>query len=187
MKKMLKCGIAFMLCFAMMMLAACGGSNGPSDAVSKSLDELKKSEISDSALGNADASLNDNTKEAYKAFMEKLHDFDYEITDEKISDDGESADVTVKITTYDFGNAYLDTYEELLQKNDPDKITQDMLYGTMFKKMSELKDKKYSEKITVKCTKSDDEWKPSLNGNAQFQNALFGGTIKIVSELANNK
>lgn len=181
MKELLALMLVVVTVFA---LAGCGKKDSPTTAVETALNELKESEITDTLLDTSQANLSDDVKKSYKEFMEKLHEFDYEIVKESISDDGDSATVEVKITTYSFGNAYLNSYEEIIEKHEVSEITGDILYGNLFKNMSELEDKNFTKTVTIDCKKPDDKWTAELNGNRAFQNAIFGDLIEILTELA---
>lgn len=185
MRSSMKKIIALMLVvITALMLAGCGKKDSPTTAVETALDNLKESEITDTLLDSTGETLSDEVKESYRDFMKKLHDFDYEVVDEQIADDGESAIVKVKITTYSFGNAYLDSYEEVVEKYKIPEITPDILYGTFFKKMSELEDKNYTETVKIDCKLKDDKWVAELDSNRELQNAMLGDAIEILTELA---
>lgn len=171
-----------MLVLMTLMLAGCGKAT-PSDAVSDALDELKTAEVGDLlALDNME--LSEDTTEAYRDFLTKVSGFDYEITGETVAEDEQSAVVDVTITTYAFGDAFLDAYEELYQTYDASEINTDVIYKAVFDKLNSLEDKSSSYSIKIECEKKDDKWVAKLDDNGKFNNAILGDMVYVLKELA---
>ena len=169
---------------AVMLLAmtACGKS-GPSDQVESDIKDFQKSDVAEALVDEKD--LSDENKESYTEFLKMLRDFDYSIEDEQIAEDGNSATVKLVITSYDFGTAYLDTWDEIIASKKKFKDDNDF-YRVFFENMLGLKDKSYVSEVTVTCTKNEDgNWTSDLAKNSAFAEAVFGGMIGIVNELAN--
>lgn len=165
-------------------LSSCKSAD-PSAQVEKDIDTLKDAELSTKLLESGVIDIGDEAKESSRLFFDKIMDFDYEIVDEKLSDDETEADVVIEISSYDFGTKYLDVWGDISEG----KLTasdEDELYKVFFDEMSKLEDKTLKTKITVHCKKSDDgEWQTDLLSNSDFQEALLGGLMDIVTELAN--
>ncbi len=166
----------------MMSLAACGAES-PSRQVKRDIKDIQKAEISSTLFDSEDSGFDEDEKEGYKDFLGKLSDFDYEIVEEKISEEGEIAVVTVDITTYDFGTAYLDSWDEVASGKVKNGET---FYTLFFGKISELEEKNFTTRIAVNCSKNDKGgWTTDLASNADFRKAIFGDLIDVVSDLAN--
>ena len=153
MKNLRKMTIAVLALTMIFAFSACTKSNTPTVVVEKQMQQIKD-EQSETELSSlvSDASIAKKYKKQYQKLLEKIQDFDYEVTDEKI--DGDSATVTVKITTYNFGKAYQEMYEQISKDAAAGKIssstdTTNYIYKLMFSKMNGLKDKDYSKKVTV--------------------------------------
>jgi hypothetical protein len=172
-------------------LAACGADAKPSDQVKADLDEIKSEEIDDEFLTSVfnDKDLQKKYGDDYSKLLKKVQEFDYEIVKENISDDGNSATVSVKITTYDFGKAYKATYEQVIKDASSGKITsstdiESYVYKMMFKKMDALKKKNYTTTVKVKCDKDeDDNWETDIDDNDDMRDAVLGGMISAVDNV----
>lgn len=121
--------------------------------------------------------------------LEKMLDFDYELSNEKI--DGDKATVDVKITTYNIGNAFTAfmtdyfTQAFALAFSDASDEQMEELANTIFEtKMNELKDKDYSETVTLNLVNKDDGWKiVKIKNGGDFYNAISGGLVKAFENL----
>ncbi|MGN0674078.1 MAG: hypothetical protein ACI4KJ_06565 [Anaerovoracaceae bacterium] len=169
---------------AMLVLSACGGSS-PSKAVSDQLDKIKSAEMGEALASVVDsAELSDDNRKLYESFVKNLHDFDYEITDEEISSDGDKATVSVKITTYDFGKAYLDAYEEIITDMGSGSFNADKMYENLFGSLSGVEEKNFEETVNVTCRKNDSgDWESDVTTNSVLVNAIFGGLQSVVEDM----
>lgn len=170
---------------AMLVLSACGGSS-PSEVVSDQLDQIKSAEMGEALASVVDnAELSDENKALYESFVEKLHDFDYEIVDEEISSEGDKATVSVKLSTYNFGKAYLNAYEEILLGLGSGNISNEKLYNVLFTSLSEVEEKSLKETIEVDCYKNDSgDWETDLTTNTVLINAIFGNLQSIMEDFS---
>ena len=105
-------GLAVMLC--VLLLSDCSSMNGAEKKVSKELSALRESQTTGSEVLELRDSLSDSGRENFDGFLEKLRDFDYEISgsEESKAEDDASTIVNVKIKTYDFGREYLAVWTE---------------------------------------------------------------------------
>lgn len=192
MKNLRKITIAVLALTMIFAFGACTKSNTPTVVVEKQMQQIKD-EQSETELSSlvSDASIAKKYKKQYQKLLEKIQDFDYEVTDEKI--DGDSATVTVKITTYDFGKAYQEMYEQISKDAAAGKIssstdTTNYIYKLMFSKMNGLKDKDYTKKVKVKCTKDDDgTWDTNILDDSSIEDAILGGVMTIVNKSSSSK
>ncbi|MBQ0005057.1 MAG: hypothetical protein KBS68_04250 [Clostridiales bacterium] len=165
-------------------LTACGTGTA-SDQVKKDIKEIQNAEISTSIFDDEDSEFTDADKEAYGVFLERLSDFDCEIGEEIISEDGNSATVELSVTTYDYGTAYLDVWDEIVDGKV--KINEETtFYTVLFAKFNELDDKDFTTKVIINCTKDEDgNWSTDIADNTEFKKAIFGDLVQVVSSLAN--
>ena len=164
----------------MLGLTACGRT--PSEQVKKTLKDFKSSELGGGELNLDESGLDKEILDKYVKVLEKEKEFNFKIKSEEIAEDEKSAVVTVTITTYDFGLAYLDTWDEIIASgNREEKV----LYNTMFDKMLALDTKTYTKDVAINCTLKDGKWKTDIAKNTAFKNAIFGGVPELVQEFAN--
>ncbi|MCR5034343.1 MAG: DUF5105 domain-containing protein [Clostridia bacterium] len=124
-----------------------------------------------------------------KILLPKMLDFDYELSNEKI--DGDKATVDVKITTYDIGSAFSafmsDYFAQALTLafgGASDEQIEELANTIFESKMDELKEKTYSETVTLDLVKKDDVWKVAeIDEDSEFLNALSGNMIKTLDKL----
>jgi len=182
-------GLALVLMLALAVMCGCADRSGASEKVSKELDSLKSSDFTGSELTELRNSLSDEGKEDFDSFAAKLRDFDYEISDVSKSDDSEdeSTLVTVKIKTYDFGKEYLSEWTDYLKehKEGPD-ADETAFYEDLFERLSELDDKDYIRKVGIVCIEPIDngEWIANVKENEELQDAIFGGMLGEMKDLA---
>lgn len=173
-------------------LVACGGAKepSPSDAVKEQL-EAKRSELDTSEIGaffEEGAEVPEELKAELTTFLERLKGFDFEVTGEKIADDGQSATVDVKITTYDFGKAMSESIGDILGSvfatvfsgGTPDEST---VMHEMVKALNAPDKKEYSKTVAIECTKEDDKWIAEIDDNADLMDAVTGGLEAAIEEL----
>ena len=181
-KKILLAGLVFAMVLAM---TACGKNSTPSESVESELKAVQNESISDlekTMPNTMDSSYSDD----WKSFLKKIQKFDYKIKDEKIK--GNKATVTVTIKTYDFGNAYQETYNQIVQDAQSGTITSSTdvtkyVYDLMFKNLLAVDKKTYSKDVVINCKKNDDgEWETDVQSNEQFLNAIMGGLEDKIAE-----
>ncbi len=182
MKTIKKLVFAVLTATMLLSLAACGEDTASSQ-LKKDISDFKKADIAGTLID--ESSLSDENKAAYKDFIKMTQDFDYTISDEKISEDGNSATVKLEITSYDFGTAYLDAWDAVIASKK--KLSEENeFYTVFFEQVEALEDMDYVSDVTIKCTKGDDgKWTTDLASNSDFRNAIMGDMINIVKELAN--
>ena len=179
--------IISMLVLVMFALTACGGKK-PSDVVEDNLKQVKTENASSSVtkLFN-DSSLEQKYGKDYEKFIKKVQDFDFKIKGEKV--DGKKATVDVEIKTYDFGNAYKETYNQVVSDAKGGKINsstniKDYVYNLMFQKLNGVKDKAYTKTVKINCTKDDKgNWKTDINSNIDFLDAMMGGMFTAIKSV----
>lgn len=183
-KKILLAGLVFAMAFAM---AACGKNATPSESVESELKAVQNESISDlekTMPNTMDSSYSDD----WKSFLKKIQKFDYKIKDEKIK--GNKATVTVTIKTYDFGQAYQNTYNQIVQDAQSGTITSSTdvtkyVYDLMFKNLLAVDKKTYSKDVVINCKKNDKgEWETDVQSNEQFLNAIMGGLEDKIAEMS---
>lgn len=170
--------LALMLCFT-----GCKKTT-PSESVEKDLKDLQSEAVKDVDLpyineNNADS---EELKDNYIKWINMIQEFDYKIKDEKVSKDGKSATVRVKISTYNFGNAYKEVGKQIKQDIDSGKINRDTnidkyVIGEFLPKALALKDKDYTKEILIKCSQDKKEWKNDIYDNEDFKDAILGGML----------
>ena len=124
-----------------------------------------------------------------KTLLPKMLDFDYELSNEKI--DGNKATVDVKITTYDIGSAFTafmaDYFTQAITmafEGASDEEIEKLANTTFESKMAELKEKTYSETVTLNLVNKDDVWKVAkIDDDSEFLNALTGNMIKALDQI----
>lgn len=198
--------ITVILCLAMVLgLCACGAQS-PTDATNEFMKAIKekdadalKTVYADGAIDlmkeakQSDSSgVNDELAKIYnKELEEKLFDFDYDVSNEKVDED--KATVDVKIKTYGFGKAYVDLMEEYIEqlyKLAMDGKTDDEINKEAAEMLSaKLKDMKkdYEKTVTLPLSKKDDKWVvDSIKTNIDFYDVLTGGMLDSLKSLGNS-
>lgn len=189
MKNFKKLMISVLAISMVLSMAACGKANTPTTVVEKQMQELKDEKV-ETELSSlvSDASVAKKYGDDYKKLLKKIQDFDYEVSDEKV--EGDSATVTVKITTYNFGQAYKDMYNQVVQDANNGKITSSTdltsyIYKMMFQKMNALDKKNFKTSVKVKCTKNEDgDWETNIDNNSDVEDAILGGVISLSNQNA---
>lgn len=177
--------LAILLVIAPAVLASCdSGTNEYAEAeaeVASELDALKSG--SGEVPVTADFS-EDVTEAMLKAYAEKLRDFDYVIAGSGKSEDGSSVIVTVSITTCDFGSVYLETWNDRMQIEE-DQRYDSQFYGDLFTRFASLSVKNYTGQASIVCTRDEKgKWTSDLKTNPELINAISGGMVAEMTELA---
>lgn len=170
----------FALATVLMLILAmtgCGKDLTASDYVKAELDAVKGNS-GDSLIqeGVKDTEF-DYTDTAIDGFISKLQEFDYQVIGEK--DGGDTATVTVKITTYPFGEVYEKNFKEESKGIDAGNLGEadkTKLDNTILKDLANVKDKTYTQEVNIECHKDGGEWVGNFE-TVDFMNALFGGLI----------
>lgn len=192
MKNLRKITIAILTLTMLFGFCACTKSNTPTVVVEKQMQQIKEEQV-ETELSSlvSDSSIVKKYKKDYQKLLKKIQDFDYEVTKEKIN--GDSATVTVKITTYDFGKAYKQMYQQISKDAAAGKITSSTdttsyVYKLLFSKMNALEDKDYSTTVKVKCTKDDDgTWSTNILDDSTIEDAILGGVMTIANSTSSSK
>lgn len=171
---------------ALSLLAGCGAKQSPSDAVSEWMEAFKSGSVNEAS--SISASLAGASEEDMKLFLKKAQDLDYEIVEEKLADDGKSATVKVKITTYDFGAGMTNFVDKMMQDAMSGKITEkdvttEKLISRMIAEMTALEDKDYEKEVVANLTLDDKTWKPDIESNAEFLDAVLGGLLTAAKDM----
>ena len=174
-------------------LVSCGDTT-PTDALSADLDEIKAEEIDDKmvaeAFGADGKELTKQYGKKFKGFLEKMQEFEYEVKDEKISDDGNSAVVKVEIKAYDFGSAFEKTMDRVINDATTGKITANddieaYVFGVFFDETNKV-DKKVTNVVEINCTKDDDdEWETDIDDNEKLTDAVLGNMMSVAGSEGN--
>lgn len=187
MKKFRRITIAVLMASMVLALGACGRSNTPIAVVEKQMQQVKeeqmKTELSSLV---SDKNVAKKYQKEYKELVEKIQDFDYEVKDEKV--DGDAATVKVQITTYNFGTAYKEMYQQVVKDTNSGKLTSktdlnDYIYKMMFNKMNALTKKDYKKTVSIQCTKNEDgDWETDVDTNSDLKDAMLGGIMTLSSQ-----
>lgn len=190
MKNLKKITIVAFALVIIFSFAACKKAS-PKEVVEKELKNIQTESVDnvDIPLVNKDTSEDKGLKEKYTNWIKMLQKFDYKIGEEKISKDGKTATVQIKLTTYNFGEAYKGMYNQLIEEAKAGKITSSTdikkyTFDLMFDKMLALKDKEYSKDVIIKCTQNDGKWTTDIRGNQDFTDAMLGGMMTEASAVA---
>ena len=181
---------ALMLCLLMMvMTAACEAKSDAEKKVAAELDALKISESTGSEVSDLRDSLSDEGRQNFDAFLNKLRDFDYEITGVSEDTESDTTAVTVRIITYDFGREYLAEWTEYLKTHDDVVAADDELidfYEELFARLAAIEKKECIKDVEITCVKPLDngEWIANIKDNEKLQDAVFGGMLSEMKTLA---
>lgn len=201
MKKILSLVLVVALCLS---LGACnkGGQtkeNTPSVSVSKFLDGFKandaeaiKATYSGDNFDVADlAGLKDGSeseKAIAEALIGKILDFDYTISDEKITED--TAIVEVKFNTFDLGKVmqnFITDYMNKVISQAANGLSEDEIEKKAiesFKKYLDKAKKDFSETVSLPLTKVDGKWMiDAIDETSNIINVLSGNNIELILKL----
>lgn len=189
--------LSLALLFTIITFTGCGKS--PTEVTTAYLDALKAQDFKTAAqYYDGDISKLDltNRKElntdAFQSknvttLLNKLFSFEYTLSNEKITGDTATVDVTVK--TYNFGNVVEESIQEYFKEmfssilNPP---TEEESYAIMEKilmKKMESASFDYVKTASLKLTKGKDGWKiDELNEKDEFINALSGGLMDLANQ-----
>ena len=117
-------------------------------------------------------------------YADKLRDFDYEIVGSREDGDEEYAVlVTARITTYDFGTVYLQTWKDYMAIDEDSRI-ESQFYTDLFTRFASLSAKNYTSDVDILCVPDGDGWKTDVKTNEALMNAISGGLVEQMRDLA---
>ncbi|MBP3895022.1 MAG: hypothetical protein J6D07_01000 [Mogibacterium sp.] len=152
------------------------------------LNEIKTADNSDAAIKSFIELAGTEDEELLGGYLTKLRDFDYEILGSKKDENDENAViVTVRVSTYDFGNAYLSTWKEFLEMDEYHEGTQnDLFMRSLMYQCTALNSKDFLTDVDVVCTDPDGSgnYETDLKSNDEMMNAISGGMMEQIKLLA---
>lgn len=195
---------ALMMCICSAIAFTGCGTPSPSDTAKTFLDALKAQDTETMATVYAAKDLDvenglfgDTSEEDTllsgesfeKLFMDKILDFDYTITNEKI--DGDKATVTVEITTYPMGDTFTQVYGELMTQiwglafsDASDEDVNAVIEGIFTKHWNAMTEKTYKGSADLTLSKTDDGWQvDEIKDDSDFLNAVTGNMVKVIEAL----
>ena len=154
--------------------------------VAKELDAIKTADHSDESLKvftqDVEGELDGTILEGY---IEKLQEFDYEILESsKIEDEDNSVNVKVRITTYDFANAFLKTWNDHMSQEETNRW-QSQFYSFLLLRLASVSTKDHVSDVDVVCVdeKGDGNWTTDLKSNEELMDAIAGGMLSEIKNL----
>ena len=130
------------------------------------------------------------TKVYEENLVPKMLEFEYELSNEKVDGDKATVDVTVK--TYQMGSAFTAFFGEymtqafaLVFSDTSDEQMSALAANILTSKLDNMTGKTYEKTATLSLIKKDDKWLvDSVEGNKDVLNALSGGLVDAVSNMA---
>lgn len=184
MKKSIKRIAIILMSFAIIFSFTACKKTSPSEVVEKDLKDLQSESVKEVEVPyvNKDNADSKELEDKYLKWINMIQKFDYKIQDEKISKDGKTATVRVKISTYDFGNTYKEVAKEIKEGIDEGKINKDTdidsyVIDQFLTKALQLKDKTYTKEVIINCKKASKDWEDDIYNNEDFQDAILGGML----------
>lgn len=180
--------LALIMIFA---LSACK-KESPSEVVEKELKDIQTEDVKDLDVPfmDEDSAESKGITEKYNTWLKKIQKFDYKILSEKTDKKKGTATVKVKLTTYNFGAAYKEAYDQVVADAKDGKVTsatdvEKYTFNIMFDKMNAVKDKDYKKTIDIKLKydKDDKEWDSDMDNNQEFVDAMLGGMMTQISAI----
>lgn len=152
--------------------------------VSEELEAIKTAEPSDETLKSLTSVAGDFDGAMLDGYLDKVKEFDYEITNSRKGEEDNTCIVTVKITTYDFANEYLRAWNEYMEVEEGDRW-QSQFYSFLLLRLGSVTNKDYVEEVDIICTdaKGDGNWTTDIKTNDRLNNALSGGMMDEVKRL----
>ena len=184
MKKSIKRIAIILMSFAIIFSFPACKKTSPSEVVEKDLKDLQSESVKEVEVPyvNKDNADSKELEDKYLKWINMIQKFDYKIQDEKISKDGKTATVRVKISTYDFGNTYKEVAKEIKEGIDEGKINKDTdidsyVIDQFLTKALQLKDKTYTKEVIINCKNANKNWEDDIYNNEDFQDAILGGML----------
>ena len=183
--------LAAAVVMAVMLLTGC--SKEPEsypeaeEYVKEQLEAIKNADADDGIIKSLTEDVSGDFDGAMlEGYIDKLKEFDYEIIDSSKakSEEGTAAAVTVRITTYDFGNEFLKAWNEHMSQDEEDRW-QSQFYSFLLIRLSSVSSKDFTSRINVICTDANDDgnWKTDIKGNEDLMNAISGGMMNEIKNL----
>ena len=131
--------------------------------------------------------------------MTKWYDFDYQVTGETISEDGTTATVDLKITTYDMKTVFNNFYQEYMGQaleqfsgNSNNVTTEDynrLAAEILKEEIDKATEKDYTGETSLNLTKTDGRWIVDKIGdeNRDFQNTITGGFMDVLQDVVDTQ
>ncbi|MGN0701943.1 MAG: hypothetical protein ACI4KL_02055 [Lentihominibacter sp.] len=124
-----------------------------------------------------------------KELKDKMLDFDYTLSNEKINDD--KATVNVEVTTYALGKAMTSTMVKYIEEALPlafsgasEEELEKMMNDIFEEELGALTDKTYTAKATINLVQQDGKWKVSeIDDEGELMNALSGDLVNAIKEI----
>lgn len=194
--------------FAMgVLLVGCIGGPAPGSPTQVATDFIKAVKAQDAATmakyydGEIDEGMFDMMKilededvspamqAAAKKLADKVADFDFKVSNEKI--EGDKAHVDVEVKTYNFGSFFSDVFSDVVGSaftmalaggdNFDETQIESVLLSSLNDNMDKLKEKSYTTTVPLYLTKTSDGWKvQELDDN--FMDAVLGGLISTLGD-----
>lgn len=191
---------AALLVLCVLLLAGCGENKAAESQAAQDIEDMRYVELDQETNAELESMLSDQGREFLEMFLGKAGEFDYTITGSDEADD--NVIVHVRITTYDFASEYLRSWSEFLEESDSavsaagaedskDTAKQEKaydsakLYETLFRNLSNVQNKDYTANVDITCMKGEDgAWKSDAASNAALRDAILGGMIREIRQLA---
>ncbi len=169
---------------AALMLSACT-EIGAEAQVKEDLEAMRDIQLDSNTEEEINSLMNAEDIQYYDKFVSKASEFEYTIEDTEEAGDG-STIVSVRITTYNFGKAYLTAWTEYIEELGEDEFDQTEFYGKLFSALSDVHGKHYTAAVDIRCTEGDSDgaWTTDCSTNAALRDALFGGLLTEAGNLA---
>jgi hypothetical protein len=169
---------------AALMLPACT-EIGAEAQVKEDLEAMRDIQLDSDTEEEINSLMNAGDIQYYDKFVSKASEFEYTIEDTEDAEDG-STIVYVRITTYNFGKAYLTTWTEYIEELGDGEFDQTEFYGRLFRALSDVHGKHYTAEVGIRCTEGDSDgaWTTDCSTNAALRDALFGGLLTEAGNLA---
>ena len=182
--------IALVLIVVMSLsMAACGAKEAtPTEALDSYLKGIQKNGINAEDIDLGEMANSEETKEFASEILEKMTEFDYTLSNEKI--DGESATVDVNIKTYGFGDMLTEVLSEYIQQafvmafSDASEEEMTALFKKLLNEKMNVLEKNYDNTVTVEMIKGENGWelKDTSTENPLYD-ALLGGLYTSIENM----
>ncbi len=205
MKKILKVVSTVALSVCLMISFCACGTPSPTDTVDTFLSAVKAQDqetvksvyvgknfsilenIDEEDTDSEDGESTDDPLE--KQMQEKVLDFEYTLSNEKINDTKATVDVEFK--TYEFGKALTKIMEEYMEKALPLALSgasqeelEKIMNDTIEEEIGALTDKTYTEKTTINLVQKDGVWKVAeIDDEGEVMNAISGNLLNSIKEI----
>lgn len=190
MKKIICVCLVIAMVFALSLsMASCGAKEpSPTEVLDSFLKDIQQNGLSEEDLGLGEITGEGEDAEYLQAIVDKMKDFEYELSNESI--DGDSATVDLKVKTYGFGSMITESLSEYLQQafimafSDASEDEMTALFESLIAEKINTLGKNYEKTVTVEMVKGEDGWdlKDKTDSNPMYD-ALMGGLYSSISNL----